>query len=73
MITEDFDQPANQPPRLTPIAIDLAVYDSDQGEQVVMRIIDITGARVDVLIERSRATAFGLSLAEYASADPVWL
>jgi len=74
MITET-DQPINQPPRLSPVAIDLAVFGDDEGgEQVVMRVIDgPTSARVDVVMPRSGAAAFGLSLAEYASADPVWL
>jgi hypothetical protein len=66
MITET-DQPTSQPLRLTPTAIDLAVYGDDSGEQVVMRIIDATGVRIDVLMERGHAAAFAGSLFEFAS------
>jgi hypothetical protein len=67
MITET-EQPTNQPLRLTPTAIDLAVYGDDSGgEQLVMRIIDATGVRIDVLMERGHAATFGASLSEFAS------
>jgi hypothetical protein len=73
MIT-DIEQPTNQPPRIIPAAIDLAVFDSDQGEQVVLRVICAeTGARIDVVMKRAGAAAFGRSLAEFASAEPAWL
>ena len=75
MITEQHDH-QSQPPRITPVAIDLAVVDQGDGvERVVMRVIDSeTGARVDVVMpSRTHAAAFGRSLTEYSEAEPVWL
>jgi hypothetical protein len=64
----DEDDTTSQPLQLTPTAIDLAVYGDDSGgEQVVMRVIDVTGVRIDVLMERRHAAAFGGSLFEFAS------
>lgn len=58
-----IDRPTSQPLQLTPAAIDLAAY----GEQIVMRVIDQTGIRIDVLMERGHAAAFGGSLFDFAS------
>jgi hypothetical protein len=68
VITDTDQQQTSQPLRLTPTAIDLAVYgDSSGGETVVMRVIDATGVRIDVLMDRAHAAAFGGSLFEFAS------
>jgi hypothetical protein len=53
---------------VSPAAIDLAVYqDDDGGEQVVMRVIDEIGVRIDVVMQRRHAAAFASSLSEFAS------
>jgi hypothetical protein len=70
MIT-DIEYPADQPPRVFPVAIDLATYNSDQGEQVVLRLITELGARIDVVMQQKHAGAFGRSLADYCGA-PAW-
>ena len=67
MITET-EQPTAQPLQVSPAAIDLAVYqDEDGGEQVVMRVIDEIGVRIDVVMQRRHAAAFAISLFEFAS------
>jgi hypothetical protein len=74
MITET-DQPINHPPRITPVAIDLAMYsDTDGDEHVILRVIDSeTGAMVDLVLERRKAAAFGKSLDKFATEEPEWL
>lgn len=63
-----MNQPASQPVQLNVLAIDLAVVlDDTAREFVVMRLIDDTGARIDVSMLREQAAAFGESLRDYSA------
>jgi hypothetical protein len=65
----------NSPPRITPVAIDLAMYsDQDGDEHVVLRVVSSeNGAIVDVVLERAKCAAFAKSLDKFASEEPEWL
>ena len=66
----------SSPPRLTLVAIDLALVEDQDGEEwVVLRLIDETGVRIDAPMKRDHAAAFATSLADYASPwhIPAWV